>query len=321
MAIKEQSIVLKTSPNKKPINGLVQKYLPFLIVAGVVLGIGIPDVALSLKPFVLPCLSILIFFPALKIDVRKVTGMLSHQINILIIAILVLFGLIPLLIYSIGYFVGLQKELLVGLVLASSAPSMLSASYFTNLIQGDIETSFSISIVSTLLSPLLVPLVLYLLIGENASIDPLAVGKIILYVVLVPLLSAALLRFKFPAVVTFLLQVEHYFTIIAIALPNWVMIGANRDPIIGSVVPILLPIFLIGVIQVFGVFFLTRKLSTLFFSNDVSKALAVSFGLKNVALVGGVIITFNDTLAIPAGILTLTHVVLYVIISSWQGKL
>jgi predicted Na+-dependent transporter len=215
----------------------------------------------------------------------------------------------------------LDNALLVGLVLASAAPSTISSPYFTGLMNGNMEVAFSISVFSTMLSPFVVPYMLYLLIGENTTISIPAVAGTIFFVIIVPVALAAFTRYTAPKLAASFLATENLFTVGAIVLINWIIVGTNRGSIVNSMTVVLLPLLTLGLVQDFGIFFLTRKVSNYFVPEDISKALAVSFGLKNVALVGGVMVTFSKSLALASGVISLVHVLMFILISLGRERL
>jgi predicted Na+-dependent transporter len=303
------------------LNLLFQRYFPVFLVAGVLLGIGVPETAFALKRIILICLAVLVFFPALRMNKHGFTSNFSLQLRVLVVSSLVMFGLIPLLMYSLGRMANLDNALLVGLVLASAAPSMISSPYFTGLMNGNMEVAFSISVFSTMLSPFVVPYTLYLLIGENTTISIPAVARTIFFVIIVPAALAALIRYTAPKFAASFLATENLFTVSAIVLINWVIVGTNQSPIVNSMTVVLLPLLALGLVQDFGIFFLTRKVSSYLVPEDISKALAVSFGLKNVALVGGVIVTFSESMALASGVVSLAHVLMFIVISLWKDRL
>jgi BASS family bile acid:Na+ symporter len=303
------------------LNLLFQRYFPVFLIAGVMLGVAAPETAFALKRIILICLAVLVFFPALRVNKHSFTSNLSLQFRVSAVSLMVVFGLIPLLMYSLGRIVNLDDALLVSFVMASAAPSMISSPYFTSLMNGNIEIAFSISVFSTILSPFVVPSTLYLLIGESTTISIPAVAGTIFFVIVVPAIIAILVRKTSQQFATAFLATENLFTVTAIVLINWVIVGTNQGSIVNSVMAVFLPLLALGLIQDFGIFFLTRKVSGHFVPEDISKALAVSFGLKNVALVGGVMVTFSEPLALASAVVSLAHVLMFAMISLWKDRL
>lgn len=303
------------------LNAFFKKYLPLFIILGAALGTAFPESALALRRYILVYLAALVFFPALKIDRRSFSFRLSTQIWIVLIATLAVFGVIPLVMYTLGRLANLDGTLLVGLVLASAAPSMISSPYFTSLMNGNLVVAFSVTTVTTILSPFIIPYELQLLLATNMAIDVIAVAKTITFVLVIPIMLAVLTRQVLPNLVASFIAGESIFTVSALMLVNWVMIGTNRDSLVGSHINTLFLLLVLCLFQDFGFFFITRKVSRLFVSDRISKALAVSVGLKNVALVGGVLVIFNESLALASGVISLAHVLMFVVISLWKDKL
>jgi hypothetical protein len=76
-----------------------------------------------------------------------------------------------------------------------------------------------------------------------------------------------------------------------------------------------------AIVQVFGFFFTVRFLSKQFLSEELSKALALSIGIRNVALTAGIGLLFSTTVALPSGIVVLANVLMITLASLLRNKL
>jgi len=302
------------------LDSFFQRYFAIFLVAGVALGILVPGAAVVLSPATLPCLGVLVFFPSLKIRYRELLSSLSQRPGLFLLALLGVFGLVPLLMYALGRVAGLSPLLLTGLVLASAAPSMVSSPFFTGLIHGDIGFAFTVAVSSTLLAPLTIPLTVYLLLGQSTTLQLSYLVRTASLVIFAPALLAALVRRYVPRTAAQILSAEHICTTVAIVILNSVIIGSNRAAM-AQPAAAFLPLFALGLVQNFGVFFLTRNLSRRLVPDPLSKAMSVVFGLKNVALIGGLFVALNQVLALPAAVISLAHVLMFVMIGSLRERL
>jgi BASS family bile acid:Na+ symporter len=300
---------------------LLQRILPGLMVAGLLAGLLAPEAATALRGLTLPCLAVLMFFPALKLDRASFAPGIVAQVRILLVALPFVFGVIPLLMYALGRMVGLEHLLLVGFVLGSATPPIVSAPYFAGLMKGHVGAAFSLMVSSTVLSPFLLPLLAFVLLGGNTQVDIVYLAQMIFLVIAVPVALAILIRRSKPALTARLLATEHVFSASALVLLNWIIIGMNQGLIASSVAGILMPMLVLGLIQDLGIFLVTRKVTSYFASEEMSKALSVCFGLKNIGLVGGVMISVNESLALASGVVSLAHVLMFVLISTRKDKL
>jgi BASS family bile acid:Na+ symporter len=303
------------------LNDFSQRALPGFLIVGLLAGLLAPRATGTLRALTLPCLAVLMFFPALKLDRENLATGAVSQWRVLAAGFPVIFGVIPLLMYALGRLAGLDPLLLAGLVLGSATPSIVSAPYFVGLMRGHVGVAFSLMVGSTLLSPLVLPLLAFLLLGGSTRVNLVYVAEMVFLVIAVPVALAALLRRVSPALSQSLLRSEHIFSASALVVLNWIIIGMNQRLIVGSLTGVLLPMFLLGMFQDLGIFLITRRVSRRLVCDEVSKALAVCFGLKNIGLVGGVMIAVDESLALASGVVSLAHVLMFVLISARKDRL
>jgi len=74
-------------------------------------------------------------------------------------------------------------------------------------------------------------------------------------------------------------------------------------------------------VQNFGVFFLTRSVSRRLIPDPLSKAMSVVFGLKNVALIGGLFCGPEPGAGPARAVISLAHVLMFVMIGSLRERL
>ncbi len=76
----------------------------------------------------------------------------------------------PLLAYSIGHAFGFEGDLLRGVILVGCVPGAMASNVLTQAAKGNVSYSVSLTTSATLLSPAIVPLVLYFAV--NVSLPP-----------------------------------------------------------------------------------------------------------------------------------------------------
>jgi len=163
--------------------------------------------ALSGRPGVLP---------SLKIRYRELLSSLSQRPGLFLLALLGVFGLVPLLMYALGRVAGLSPLLLTGFGARLGRASMVSSPFFTGLIHGDIGFAFTVAVSSTLLAPLTIPLTVYLLLGQSTTLQLSYLVRTASLVIFAPALLAALVRRYVPRTAAQILSAEHICTTVAI---------------------------------------------------------------------------------------------------------
>ena len=107
--------------------------------------------------------------------------------------------LMPLIAWSLVKLLGLPKAVGVGLILVGTCPGGVSSNIMSFLCKGDVAFSVGMTTLSTLLSPLVTPVLMLLLSGENVDIDAVGMFKSILIVTLLPVAGGFVLNSIFGA--------------------------------------------------------------------------------------------------------------------------
>ena len=79
----------------------------------------------------------------------------------------------PSLAFLLAMAFNLDPALTAGVVLVGTCPGGTSSNVITFMSKGDLALSVTMTSVSTLLSPILTPLITYQLIGQKIAFDPL----------------------------------------------------------------------------------------------------------------------------------------------------
>lgn len=96
------------------------------------------------------------------------------------------YTIMPLLAFGLVHLFALPKGIAVGLILVGCCPGGVSSNIMSLLCKGDVAFSVGMTTVSTLLAPLLTPLLVLWLAGQSIEVDALGLFRSILLVTLLP---------------------------------------------------------------------------------------------------------------------------------------
>ena len=105
----------------------------------------------------------------------------------------------PLLAYGVGRLFGFEGALLYGVIMVGCVPGAMASNVLTLAARGNVSYSVSLTTTATLLSPLVVPLALWLALGQWVNLDVLAVSRDLCFTVVVPVVAGHLLSRTLPA--------------------------------------------------------------------------------------------------------------------------
>lgn len=101
------------------------------------------------------------------------------------------FTIMPLLAWLLVGVFGLPRGVAAGLILVGCCPGGVSSNIMSFLCKGDVAFSVGMTTASTLLAPLVTPLLVLWLAGESIEVDALGMFRSILYVTILPVAVGA----------------------------------------------------------------------------------------------------------------------------------
>ena len=96
------------------------------------------------------------------------------------------FAIMPLGALAVTRLCGLERGTAVGLILVGCCPGGVSSNIMSFLCRGDVAFSVGMTTLSTLLAPVLTPLLMLYLAGEMVDVDAVAMFRSVLLVTLIP---------------------------------------------------------------------------------------------------------------------------------------
>ncbi|MEM7668159.1 MAG: hypothetical protein AAF317_03285 [Pseudomonadota bacterium] len=168
----------------------------WVLAAGVLAAFFMPGLSAALRP-VLSILVGLVFCAAMaRIDIQGLAGRLCNprHLGILCLWSVGLMGITPCILWGLGTITGLPEPYTAALVYTSLAPPITSAAALCLIIGLNAGFALELTMVASLLTPLIGPVVGKLLLGEAVPIDALSLGLRVAGIVLGGALGAIALR-------------------------------------------------------------------------------------------------------------------------------
>lgn len=163
------------------------------VLLGAAIGLLLPGWLLPLTGWIPPLLGLVMLGMGLTLRVGDFARILKRPGPVFLAAVLQ-WTVMPLAAWLLALLLGLPPLLAAGLILVGAAPGGTASNVITLLARGDVALSVSITALTTVMAPLIMPLWILLLLGENIDVRfGTLVGQIAL-IVLLPVLSGVLLR-------------------------------------------------------------------------------------------------------------------------------
>lgn len=122
--------------------------------------------------------------------------LLQRPLDILL-GTLAQFTVMPFVAYALTQAFHLSPELGIGIILVGCCPGGVSSNIMSFLCKGDVAFSVGMTTVSTLLAPVVTPMMVYMLAGEEIAVDAWGMFQNILVVTLLPVAIGCLFNYLF----------------------------------------------------------------------------------------------------------------------------
>lgn len=182
----------------KNICKIISDYMGVLVLLAAVAAMLWPEVLSQVKPTVInPLLGIIMFGMGLTLRWDDFRVVFSRPKDMLV-GCLAQFTIMPLLAWTLAQAFRLDEALTVGVILVGCCPGGTASNVITYLSRGDLALSVGMTGVSTLLAPIMTPLLVWLLAGKTVDVDVAAIFLSILWVVIAPIAVGLVVKRLWP---------------------------------------------------------------------------------------------------------------------------
>lgn len=208
--------------------------------------------------------------------------LISRPIDMLI-GVTAQYLLMPLIAWTISKTFSLPHPIAIGLLLVGCCPGGVSSNIMSFLCKGDVAFSVGMTTITTLLAPIITPILMLHLAGENIDVDAIGMFKSILIVTIMPVaiglgLNAALNKStRFNEIKKTLPGIA----VIGLACIVGGVVSAHGQKIVTSAVIIFAAVFLHNTLgYILG--YITGLLAK--FSNSKCRTVSIEVGMQNAGL-------------------------------------
>ncbi|MCQ9677478.1 bile acid:sodium symporter family protein [Corynebacterium sp. BF-R-2] len=148
------------------------------------------------------------------------------------LGVLCQFAIMPTSALLVAKILGLSDAATVGLILLGSVPGGTASNVMAYLAKGDVALSVAMTSVSTLVSPIMTPLLMLWLAGETADVDGAGMMWSLVQTVLIPVGLGLLLRVIASTVVDKILPVLPWVAIAGIGAVVMAVVSQSQDKLV-----------------------------------------------------------------------------------------
>lgn len=263
-----------------------------------------PEAFLEIRGYIPYLLGIVMFGMGITLTFNDFSEVVKHPKSV-IVGVVGQFVIMPAIAFALAKLFVLPTDLAIGVILVGACPGGTSSNVMTYLAKGNTALSVACTTISTLLAPLLTPVIFYVLASQWIDIDASAMFASVLKMVLFPIFLGLVIRALFKKQMAQISQTMPLVSVIAIVLILAAVVAGSKDKIIDS------GLLIFGVVVLHNclgylVGFIAAKALRL--NNYDSKAIAIEVGMQNSGL-GAALATahFNPIAAVPSAVFSFWH--------------
>lgn len=181
----------------------------------------------ELKGLIVPLLQIIMFGMGAQLSIRDFAKVVKTPRGVFV-GLACQFSIMPLVGFSLAKGFGFPPEIAAGIVLVGASPSGLASNVMAFIARANLALSVSMTLVATMLAPLMTPLFMKLLAGQFIPVDFWSMMLSIANLVILPIVAGLtfnLIAYGKDSRRGIIIQVVAYLLIIL--LKNWIFLATS----------------------------------------------------------------------------------------------
>lgn len=259
----------------------ISEYMGVLVLAAALLALAFPSVLQQVPTKAINyLLGVVMFGMGLTLNLEDFKIVFSRPKDV-IVGCLAQFTVMPLLAWGLARAFHLNEALALGVVLVGCCPGGTASNVITYLAKGDLALSVGMTGVSTLLAPLLTPLLTWALAGKSVDVDVAGMLLSILWVVILPVVVGLTVKGLWPKFTEKATDYLPAFSSVAIALIVAIIIAANASKLLAGGLVIVIVVMLHNLCGLSLGYLIGRLLGL---SEPKKRAISIEVGMQNSGL-------------------------------------
>ncbi|WP_416353380.1 bile acid:sodium symporter family protein [Agrilactobacillus fermenti] len=293
----------------------LSKWFTLLVIIWAAINYFVPQVSLWIAPKTSILLGIILFGMGLTLKKADFARILKRPIPV-ILGTVAHYLIMPAIAWILCLIFHLNGMTAVGVILVGSCPSGTSSSVMAFLAKGDVALDVSIEALSTLLAPVMLPLLLKIYAGKYVAIPTTQLFLSTLKIVVIPIILGVVVHTLFAKQVEKVTQVLPLVSQLSILAIIGAVFAANHNELFSAQTALVIPVVMLHNLSGYGLGFLFSKLIHL--KQPQQKAITFEVGMQDSSLGATLAMKyFLPAAAIPSTIFSIWHNISGSILSSW----
>lgn len=266
-----------------------QHVFTLCLLGAVVLGMFYPHYFVKVGNFkfsalIVPLIQLIMFTMGTEMSVKDFEGVLKMP-KAVIIGLISHFTIMPLVAVSLATIFGFPSEIAAGIILIGSVPSGVTSNVLAFLAKADVPLSITIGTISTLMAPIMTPLLMKLLAGKYVEVDFLKMMLHVGEMIILPIILGLLLNIFLKSKLQILKKIMPIISMVGVFMMLVVIVSSGRNALL-QIGPLL---FLTSMIH-HSIGYLLGYWSGRFagLSEQTCRTISLEVGLQNGGLASGI---------------------------------
>lgn len=243
----------------------------------------------KLSALIVPLLQIIMFGMGTELSLKDFARVLRMPKGI-IVGIVCHYTIMPLIGFAVANLFNFPSEIAAGIILVGCCPSGLASNVMSYLARANLALSVSVTTISTILAPIVTPLLMRLLGGSFVEIHFWDMVWDITKIVILPVVAGLLFHYLVRGRFNWVDKAMPILSMAGIALILTVMIAAGRDNLLKVGGLLIIATFIHNTAGFFLGYWSGRLLK---FPEKDCRTIALEVGMQNAGLASGLALTMG----------------------------
>lgn len=213
------------------ISSFLTRFIGVVIIIFSVFSFFVPSAFAWTTNYTSVFLGVAMFGMGLTIKMGDFRVVFSHPKEI-VLGCICQYTIMPLCAWGLAVLLHLDADLALGVILVGCCPGGTASNVITYIAGGDVPLSVGMTIVSTLIAPLMTPFLVYVLAGAWVEVSFLAMVISVVKVILVPVLLGILIRSLFGKQIQKISDVLPLISVVSIVMIISGIVANNNEKIV-----------------------------------------------------------------------------------------
>ncbi len=180
---------------------------------------------------IVPLIQLIMFTMGTEMSLKDFEGVIKMP-KAVVIGLVSHFTIMPLVGYSLAKGFGFDPEIAAGIILIGSVPSGVTSNVLAFIAKANMPLSVTIATVSTLMAPIMTPLLMKMLAGQFVQIDFVAMMVHVVEIIIIPIALGLIINRLIRNGVKWLQTVMPVLSMIGVLMMLIVIVSSGRDALL-----------------------------------------------------------------------------------------